>query len=60
MLAQMKSKVIDQINRALDELNDRSDNERKRLTEIKRRRIPGTSEYARKLTSNGEISKQVK
>ena len=39
-----KQKVIDQINRALDELNDRSDNERKATDRNKSAgRIPGIS-----------------
>ncbi|HFJ7381597.1 MAG: hypothetical protein ACLS5P_09625 [Enterococcus faecium] len=56
-----KQKVIDQINRALDELNDRSDNERKATDRNKSaEEYLELAEYARKLTSNGEISKQVK
>ena len=53
--------MIDQINRALDELNDRSDNERKATDRNKSaEEYLELAEYARKLTSNGEISKQVK
>ncbi|HAQ5138942.1 TPA: ATPase, partial [Enterococcus faecium] len=52
-----KQKVIDQINRALDELNDRSDNERKATDRNKSaEEYLELAEYARKLTSNGEIS----
>lgn len=53
--------IINQINRALDELEDRSGNERKATDRNKSaQEYLELAEYAQSLTSNGEISKQTK
>ncbi|EOD7437494.1 VirB4 family type IV secretion system protein [Enterococcus faecium] len=56
-----KQKIIDQINRALDELDDRSTEERKATDRNKSaQEYVELAQYAQSLTSNGEISKQIK
>lgn len=56
-----KQKVIDEINRAMDELDDRSTNERKATDRHKSaEEYLDLAKYAQSLTSNGEISKQIK
>ena len=56
-----KQKVIDEINRAMDELDDRSNNERKATDRHKSaEEYMDLAKYAQSLTSNGEISKQIK
>ncbi|MDA9462132.1 putative ATPase [Enterococcus mundtii 3F] len=56
-----KQKIINNINRALDELDDRTENERKATDRNKSaQEYMELAEYAQSLTSNGEISKQIK
>lgn len=56
-----KQKIIDELNRALDELDDRTENERKATNRNKSaQEYVDLAKYAQSLTSNGEISKQTK